>query len=103
MRHFQKYTEKMDSWKSLLADLRSALQNTFPATDVELPPTPIPAGLRILKSIARTSHLGILENILFNMDTAALYLSRIMCDSPGAGYLPDVTRNLTVAEWIAWS
>ncbi len=53
----------------------------------------IPPGLLILKSIAGSSKLTDLHNIRLNLDTAALYLLRLLSLTPDAGHLADVTKG----------
>ncbi len=78
------------------------MENTFPTAVEELvPQTQMPVAMRILKSLARSSHYQKLENVLFNFDTAALYLSLLISANPHKGHLPEYKDVSVASEWLS--
>ncbi len=83
----------MASLKTLLRHARAAAKSINMSTTQEAvddASARIPTGLSILKSMAECTMLGDLQNIRFNLDAAAMYLLRLLSESPDDGKLHDL-------------
>ena len=63
-----------------------AVRVTVPAVNPNQDPQQptAPAGMKIIQSLGSNTVLTDLKNILFNLDTAALYLVKILGETPSA-------------------
>ncbi len=83
----QQYTTRMANWVDLVRGACFAAKNHQPVPALEGTASGLPAGLMILRSLAEATALTDRENIRFNLDTAAIYLLRILSESPENGQL----------------
>lgn len=84
----QQFCTKMDNWVSLVRDAHRVVtirDSDIPSLDGTsssgVPVPEVPAGLKILHSLASSTSLTALRNIRFNLDTAALYLLKLLSEA----------------------
>lgn len=99
----------MPSWVDVLRLARNSLASQDPprpasdSTPASLASeSGIPTALRILRSVAEGTALGDLENIYFNLDSAAMYLVRLLSEPSECGRLADLASGNFAEEVIAY-
>lgn len=93
----------MENWVDVLRDARHSLASLDPPqSSSEAAASQLPAGLRILRSLAEGTVLSDLENICFNLDTAAMYLVRMLSETPDPGHLVEIRGGNFTDDVIAY-
>lgn len=92
----------MIDWVDVVRGASVAAGKHQPVSDSDGTPHVIPAGLRILRSLAEGTALTDRENIRFNLDTAAIYLLRILSETPQSGQLAEVRVGRVVDDAIQY-
>lgn len=92
----------MGNWVTVLRDVRdivakAPLQRGSDDGEAELHP-----GLLILRSLADATKLTDERNLRFNLDTAAMYLLRLLSESPEQGYLTDLKAGSLVDDALQY-
>lgn len=92
----------MRNWVTVLRDARNLmervpLQHVFDSDEA----VPHPA-LLILRSLADATKLTDEQNLRFNLDTAAMYLLRLLSESPREGHLADLKAGTLLDDALQY-